>query len=288
MTFVGKMLVVLQLVLSLLFMAFAGAVATVEKNWKSEFTSTQDVLKVEKDFHQTTQNSYNEYKNSSTTTIADLDTQSKKRLADFNREKNRADNLQQQLNNLKTAHDTQRTVAQLEGDEAKFRRDEAVEQRQVNRALHENLVESVRTNRGLEDIVFDLRLQLGEREVRHLVILDQLKTARVQARRKGGGIGTLPSADIAPPPPIDGKVQSSRYGIGNRILYVEVTIGSDDGIKKGQQLTVYRPADGAAQKTKYLGQVRIIHVQPDKAVGTVREKAKNGVITKGDNVTSKL
>ena len=75
MTFVGKMLVVLQLVLSLLFMAFAGAVATVEKNWKSEFSSTQDDLKVEKDFHQTTQNSYNEYKNSSTTTIADLDTQ---------------------------------------------------------------------------------------------------------------------------------------------------------------------------------------------------------------------
>jgi hypothetical protein len=288
MTFVGKMLVVLQLVLSLLFMAFAGAVATVEKNWKSEFTSTQDVLKVEKDFHQTTQNSYNEYKNSSTTTIADLDTQSKKRLADFNREKNRADNLQQQLNNLKTAHDTQRTVAQLEGDEAKFRRDEAVEQRQVNRALHENLVESVRTNRGLEDIVFDLRLQLGEREVRHLVILDQLKTARVQARRKGGGLGTLPSADIAPPPPIDGKVQSSRYGIGNRILYVEVSIGSDDGIKKGQQLTVYRPGNGKAIRTKYLGQIRVIQVFADKAVGTVQEKAKNGVITKGDNVTSKL
>ena len=288
MTFVGKMLVVLQVVLSLLFMAFAGAVATVERNWKQEFTGSQDELKVEKDFHQTTQNLFNEYKNKSTTTIADLDTQSKKRLADFNREKNRADNFQTALNNLKTAHDTQRTVAQLEGDEAKFRREEAVEQRQVNSGLHMNLVESVRTNRGLEDIIFDLRLQLGTREVRHLVILDQLKTARVEARRKGGGIGTLPSADIAPPPPIDGKVQSSRYGIGNRILYVEVTIGSDDGIKKGQQLTVYRPGDGKAKRTKYLGQIRIIQVFADKAVGTVQEKAKNGVITKGDNVTSKL
>ena len=288
MTFVGKMLVVLQVVLSLLFMAFAGAVATVEKNWKQEFTGSQDQLKVEMDFHQTTQNLFNEYKNKSTTTIADLSTQSKKRLADFNREKNRADNFQTALNNLKTAHDTQRTVAQLEGDEAKFRREEAVEQRQVNSGLHMNLVESVRTNRGLEDIIFDLRLQLGTREVRHLVILDQLKTARVEARRKGGGIGTLPSADIAPPPPIDGKVQSSRYGIGNRILYVEVTIGSDDGIKKGQQLTVYRPGDGKAKRTKYLGQIRIIQVFADKAVGTVQEKAKNGVITKGDNVTSKL
>ena len=191
MTFVGKMLVVLQVVLSLLFMAFAGAVATVEKNWKQEFTGSQDQLKVEMDFHQTTQNLFNEYKNKSTTTIADLDTQSKKRLADFNREKNRADNFQTALNNLKTAHDTQRTVAQLEGDEAKFRREEAVEQRQVNSGLHMNLVESVRTNRGLEDIIFDLRLQLGTREVRHLVILDQLKTAgiRCAADFSGNKIG---------------------------------------------------------------------------------------------------
>ena len=176
----------------------------------------------------------------------------------------------------------------MEGDEAKFRRDEAVEQRQVNKALHGNLVESVRTNRGLEDIIFDLRLQLGEREQRHLVILDELKTVRLQARRKGGGLGALPSEDITPPPPLDGKVVSSRLGIGNRILYVEVSVGGDDGIKEGQQLTVYRPGNGKNQRTKYLGQIRIIQVFADKAVGTVQEKAKNGVITKGDNVTSKL
>ena len=288
MTFVGKMLIVLQLVLSLLFMSFAGAVATVEKNWKQESADTNEKLEVEKDYHKATQNSYNEFKNTATASLSDLDTLSKKRLADYNREKNRADNLQQQLNNLKTAHDTQRTVAQLEGDEAKFRRDEAVEQRQVNKALHGNLVESVRTNRGLEDIIFDLRLQLGEREQRHLVILDELKTARLQARRKGGGLGALPSEDITPPPPLDGKVVSSRLGIGNRILYVEVSIGGDDGIKEGQQLTVYRPGNGKSQRTKYLGQIRIIQVFADKAVGTVQEKAKNGVITKGDNVTSKL
>ena len=288
MTFVGKMLIVLQLVLSLLFMAFTGAVSTVEKNWKQEASNIQDELKVEQESYTAKSKEFNEFKNSAQDTEKRLDTESKKRLADFNREKNRADNLQQQLNNLKTAHDTQRTVAQLEGDEAKFRRDEAVEQRQVNKALHGNLVESVRTNRGLEDIIFDLRLQLGEREQRHLVILDELKTARLQARRKGGGLGALPSEDITPPPPLDGKVVSSRLGIGNRILYVEVSIGGDDGIKEGQQLTVYRPGNGKSQRTKYLGQIRIIQVFADKAVGTVQEKAKNGVITKGDNVTSKL
>ena len=130
MTFIGKMLIVVQLVLSLLFMAFAGAVFTVEQNWKQFYSDKDQDLKTEQDFHKSTQNNFNQYKNVNTAKVAELDTLSKKRLSDFTREKNRADNLQQQLNNLKTAHDTQRTVAQLEGDEAKFRRDESIEQRQ--------------------------------------------------------------------------------------------------------------------------------------------------------------
>tara|TARA_B100000029_G_scaffold502648_2_gene578259 strand:+ start:87 stop:953 length:867 start_codon:yes stop_codon:yes gene_type:complete len=288
MTFIGKILVVVQVVLSLLFMAFAGAVFTVEQNWKLKFNDVSEELAVSKKDYETQFNKFNNYKTEKKQELDNLDTLSKKRLADFDREKNRAENLQSQLNDLKTQHDLQRTVAQLTGDEAKFRRDEAIEQRQVNKALHEKQLLLVRENRNLEDINFDLTLQIGQREQRHLVLLDELKTARIQARRKGGGLGALPSEDIAPPPPLDGKVVSSRYGIGNRILYVEVSIGGDDGIKEGQLLTVYRPANNSGQKTKYLGQVRIIQVFADKAVGTVREKAKNGVISKGDNVTSKL
>ena len=98
MTFIGKMLIVVQLVLSLLFMAFAGAVFTVEQNWKQQFTDKDQDLKTEQDFHKSTQNKFNEYKNVKSAKVAELDTLSKKRLSDFTREKNRADNLQQQLN----------------------------------------------------------------------------------------------------------------------------------------------------------------------------------------------
>ena len=288
MTFVGKMLIVLQLILSLLFMAFAGAVRTVETNWKQETSDTKDNLKVEEDSHKSTQDVLNRLKTTTTTELAALDTLSKKRLDDFNRVRTERDVLQGQLSDLFSKEATQRTVAKLQGQEANFRRDEAVEQRQVNKALHNNLVAAVNTNRDQEDTIFNLKLRLGKQEDRQVVMLDELKTARIEARRKGGGLGALPSEDIAPPPPIDGKVVSSRYGIGNRILYVEVSIGGDDGIKEGQQLTVYRSGDGNAVRTKYLGQIRIIQVFADKAVGTVQEKAKNGVIAKGDNVTSKL
>ena len=41
MTFVGKMLVVVQLVMSLVFMAFAAAVYSVQQSWKDEAASLQ-------------------------------------------------------------------------------------------------------------------------------------------------------------------------------------------------------------------------------------------------------
>ena len=95
MTFIGKMLIVVQLVLSLLFMAFAGAVFTVEQNWKQQFTDKDQDLKTEQDFHKSTQNTFNEYKNVNSAKVAELDTLSKKRLSDFTREKKRAEDLQQ-------------------------------------------------------------------------------------------------------------------------------------------------------------------------------------------------
>jgi hypothetical protein len=39
---------------------------------------------------------------------------------------------------------------------------------------------------------------------------------------------------------------------------------------------------------RYLGQIRLTLVNADSAVGIVTEKAKNIVIQKGDNVTTKL
>ena len=45
MTFVGKVLVIVQVVLSLCFMAFAGAVYTVQQNWKTAYERKVEELK---------------------------------------------------------------------------------------------------------------------------------------------------------------------------------------------------------------------------------------------------
>jgi myosin heavy subunit len=63
--------------------------------------------------------------------------------------------------------------------------------------------------------------------------------------------------------------------------YVEVSIGSDDGLKPGHVLQVYRG------KT-YLGQITINKTSPDRSVGVIDKKMLRGRIQKGDNVTTKL
>lgn len=77
------------------------------------------------------------------------------------------------------------------------------------------------------------------------------------------------------PPPVDGYVLKVRDGL------VEISLGSDDGLKKGHTLEVYRG-------TNYVGRIIIRDVDPDRAVGQIDKKMQRRGVQEGDNVTSKL
>lgn len=62
---------------------------------------------------------------------------------------------------------------------------------------------------------------------------------------------------------------------------IEVSIGSDDGLKPGHVMQVYRG-------NQYLGQITIRSTGPDRAVGQIDKTLQRGKIQKGDNVTTKL
>jgi hypothetical protein len=54
-------------------------------------------------------------------------------------------------------------------------------------------------------------------------------------------------------------------------------------------MTVFRTGLGKkGQQPKFLCKIVIVNTTPDKAVGEVIESTRNGVIQKGDNVTTKL
>ena len=93
----------------------------------------------------------------------------------------------------------------------------------------------------------------------------------------------------SPPPRIDGVILDSRppQRQGASEL-VEISLGSDDGLKKGHEMSIYRAGSKGGPQPRFLGKIVIVKTEPDKAVGQVIEGSRNGVIQKGDNVTTKL
>ena len=83
------------------------------------------------------------------------------------------------------------------------------------------------------------------------------------------------------PPPVTGEVK--RIDPTNR--YMEITIGSDDGLVVGHELYLYR----ISPRPEYLGKVTIIAVDPDQAVAKVVGKTYMGKkIKEGDIVSSTI
>ena len=118
---------------------------------------------------------------------------------------------------------------------------------------------------------------------RHDRVLSDLRAFQLYNRSKG--LMTDPKqmiAQAAPPPPLQGLVMDYRKEKKQNSEMVEISLGSDDGLTVGHTMTLYN------NEGRYLGQIRLTLVEADKAVGIVTLKAKNTVIQKGDNVTTKL
>jgi chromosome segregation ATPase len=283
MTTVGKILVVLQVVLSIMFMAFAGAVFTAQRNWMSEATKLKDALakantklsdqqsafeterrdtkqKMDAQANQVT--TLKGEKDSLTTQVATLDADNKR---------------------LTLALDGVKDQALLTGVEADERKKEADIQREQNSMLFGTREELIKELHEQKDKVFSLDIQIQQLVERHEKVLNDLKTIKLYNASKGWPTDPKDMvAQSSPPPPLDGEIVEHRKEAKSRSELVEISLGSDDGLSVGHKMTIYN------NEGRYLGKIRISYVEPDKAVGIVTEKAKNIVIQKGDHVTTKL
>lgn len=288
MSFVGKMLIVLQVVLSVVFMAFAGAVYTAQTSWKARSDDLQKQV------------SSLQTEVTDATTAAQRETD--RLTQQYEAEKQRAEaaegqnaqlvaqlaNEQQKNNRLELELKAQTGLADAKSNEASFRDEEAQRQRIAYETLRNQLNEMAANLRNTEDQLFAQQLEKQEVVERFNSLLAENGDLKKILRLND--LDTDPSAyaDLAePPPPVDGLVVATKKDKTNRTEFVEVSIGSDDGLSKNNTLDVYR-AGRTGGKTQYLGKIRIVYLTPDRAVGHVIETAKNGIIERGDNVTTKL
>ena len=280
MTFVGKLLVIIQLVLSICFMVLAGAVFTRHMTWMQVTVDNgiADYNKLEAEKNKIIKDLeavVAQVKNDATDAKAEL------RLA-----QNEIENQKILIDTQKTELNTQQALATISGDEAKIRREEALSGRRINEQLNTALNNQNQRVRQLEDELFNREVGAKSLEEKYNTLLPQLATLRkVLVANQLDPDPNKYARKLAPPPLVMGRVLDTKQsGRGTSRQLIEVSIGSDDGLTEGNMLYVYR----VGEQNKYLGQIKLELVTPDRAVGVVVGPEKNGVIEREDYVTTKL
>ena len=314
MTFVGKVLVVVQVILSLCFMAFAGAVYTVQQDWKTahekkvtELAEKEKLLQeknqqisfLNKDLaaSQAIQADVPSYlqqigeqelaqsadDEGIRTQLGILATRLQQKEAEVDRlEKEKAD-INRNWMLAKENYEALETENKKVVDEAKERQQESELLRQHNKDLN-NQVAVLRDQKfNLEDQVFNWETDAKSAAEKQKSLLVQVAFLKDVIRREG--INEQEAIKKAEPPPlVYGRVINTKAADRTGPEYVEITLGSDDGVSEGHKLYVF----STKERGRYLGEIRLVHVVHDRAVGEVLLKSKNGVIQRGDNVTTKL
>ena len=111
------------------------------------------------------------------------------------------------------------------------------------------------------------KLEKLQRELAAQIIKmkEALEYTKVRSERQGKN----------PPAGLEGEVTSVP-----RPDVVEISVGADDGVRKGHQFVVTRPSTG-----KYIGMIEVIQVDyPNRAVCRPDKSLQSDQIQKGDHV----
>lgn len=290
MSFVGKILVVVQLALSILFMALAGAVFSVHTNWKDMYTKQADTLKGAQKSVADMQSEMDSVKQSSQKVVDDNKAQMESLKDQVQSQSQQIAALTKKNNEDQQELQTQTALSETKAKESDFRTKESDEQRAANLALQDTLDQTASKVRDLEDEKFSLQLEFDNLKSRWQD--DQVKLAYLEKLVRRAGLESDPKVAARleePPPPVEGLVKVVQKDRANQPKYVEISIGSDDGLIVGHKLDVMRSGLGG-KAAKFLGSVRVISIEPNYAVCEVlrEDTPPNGIIEVGDNVTTKL
>ena len=288
MSFVGKILTVVQLLLSILFMAFAGAIFTQQNNWKEiakkaqkEVTDSKAEmarLKDEKDKNYAKRDDEAKQLESRANTAEGGLAGLRKEVAGIRDEK---DKLEQKIQ-------TQSALASAAADEATHRHEEVLKQRVANEELHkafDGTSKSVR-EKADENFVLDRKYDLLKKD--YTALLKEKGALEQVVRAHGLTADTSNLARVqAPPPKREGLITEVKNDKTNRPKFLTIQIGKDDDLAVGHIVDVIRTGDGG-EEPQYLCKARIVDIYPRKSVCEVIQPPKNGIIKVGDSVTTNL
>lgn len=274
----GKILVALNLVMSLVFMGFAVAVYSTHQNWR-------DV--VDRD-----------PKNESLPLKPRGLVFQVQDLLDKNLELGKKiDALKAEISQEKKLREV--SLAVLETEKEKLTKDVAAKSQEITditadkskttAAIEALTAEVGKKSAELETISTDLEAKKAQVQDLH----DQVVVKQGQLAQMGATLAQLQNqvkemlaekirvTQVAQSPKIDGVVRAATKDL------VEISLGSDDGVARGQTMYVYRPGATAAA-TKLIGRIEILQTTADVSVGKVIPEYSKGIIEKDDRVATRF
>ncbi|MEQ9406585.1 MAG: hypothetical protein RIK87_02625 [Fuerstiella sp.] len=280
---VGKMLIVMQLVFSILFMCFAGAVYTFQGQWKKQASSLQAKLDVAETQTRDAKAAHDRDIKVLTDRAKEAEAERDNAQAKLEDAETRARTIQEQLDAVMLERDKAIADAQVATTEASARVVEATALNKEVQSLRSRIAELRQELQVMEDKLLDGQGRLADAREMEEQLLVEVANLKDLLRLNDIDPRTVVSPGDVPQQieKVDGFVDETLRNQARNQELVKITIGSDDKIYEGMTLTVYR-------EDSYICQVRVMKVYPDIAICVVNEKTRNGLVQVGDNVTTKL
>ena len=289
MNLVGKIFVVLILVTSVLFMAFAMAVYATHKNWREVVLNEPATAAPDKPLGLTYQLKNEQAHNKELT-----DQMDKLTLQFKAEEKAKTDAIAKLESELEVTKGELATLKATQDklDAAQREAVAAMRTTQMNATRDRNEVESQR--KKLQEARNDREAHFQE-VVRLTDELNQAVNEKEQLRKRTDELakdvakadqvlrkfGLDKNKNFANVPPIVDGVITATQEAG----FVEISLGSDDGLLKGHRLEVYLATGG---QSTYVGRIEVVKTAPDRAVCKIDPKFQTSNMMKGDRVATKI
>lgn len=290
MNLVGKIFVILNLVVSVVFMVLAVSTYNAHKNWFDEVNRPAPVtlsdgttlpigLTHQLAAERTKRQDAEVLAQKLMKDIAALEARMNQQVQNLQEDRERLNELYTVLANqeadLKTqtsnatgsVNATQQTITQQSEELATLRE----EIRRYQRESELSAAQVAQTQDQLNDALGQITLLQAE----NLRVGEEIARAK-QLLSVNGIAWDAPLDDK--PPKLDGLVlAASADGL------VVISLGSDEGLRAGHLLDVFRPSNG-----QYLGRIEVTQTEPDRAVCRIIPEFKNGTILRNDRVATHL
>jgi hypothetical protein len=284
MTTLGKILVIVNLVFSLVTGALIIMVFVGRTNWKKAYDDMDAQAKAIHNSGQAYANETVQLRNDFLQKEAQIQAQVVNLDGDNKKLKEDNTNLNTELKAANKKADEAR-IAQNEATAELARRKSEVESLQKIVTDKEKKLNDIEVqNKDFRDRAVSAEINFKAEHERKERLLEQLEKMSKEFEKaqatKVGGTGVAGAGKKPPPEDVKGKIDEidPQYGL------VTISIGSDSGLSAGHTLEVYR----LDPKAEYVGTIRIVEVDFKHAVARAVNPLRAGPLRKGDIVASRI